>query len=266
MSMVTIGSASHKGLVKKENQDYHSWRIPEDDLLSTKGILLALADGMGGRTGGSTASKTAVDTLIGEYYKDDSSSIQKSLEIAFAKANKAVIEKGKENIETEGMASTLVSVVLLKDEIYYAHVGDSRGYIIFENEISQFTEDHSFVASLVKAGAISKEEAENHPEKNIITRAIGLEQDLKVDTGKIDHYLRKDQYILLCCDGLHGVVSDPVILMAVNKYKEPDVTCEKLIEKANQNGGPDNITVIIARIDKVNIFSSLTSRIKNFVR
>ena len=266
MSMVTIGSASHRGMVKKENQDYHSWYIPKDYLLNKKGILLALADGMGGRTGGSTASKTAVNTLIKEYYKDNSSSIQKSLKNAFIKANKAVIEKGLENTETEGMGSTLVAVALKKDEIYYAHVGDSRGYIVFENEIFQFTEDHSFVASLVKAGAISKEEAENHPEKNIITRAIGLESDLKVDKGKVDHYLRKDQYIMLCCDGLHGVVSDQEILSTVNEFKEPDIICNKLVEKANQNGGPDNITVIIARIDKVNIFSSLTSRIKNLVR
>lgn len=266
MSMVTIGSASHIGRVKEENQDYHSWHIPQDDVLSTKGILLALADGMGGRTGGSTASKTAIETLISEYYKDDSSSVLKSLENAFKKVNKAVIEKGKENVETEGMGSTLVSVVLKKDDIYFGHVGDSRGYIIFENEISQFTEDHSFVASLVKAGAISKEEAENHPEKHIITRAIGLEPDLKVDTGKIDQYLKKNQYILLCCDGLHGVVPDKEILNAIHEYKEPDVICDKLVKKANQNGGPDNITVIIARIDKVNIFSSLTSRIKSLVR
>jgi protein phosphatase len=266
MSVVTIGSASHPGMKKTENQDYHSYYLPENGDAKKKGVLLALADGMGGPSGGATASKVAVETLMTEYYKHGSGSILEALNTAFLKANETVIEKSQEHPETEGMGSTLTAVVIINEQLYFAHVGDSRGYVILGNEISQFTEDHSFVASLVKAGAITKENARTHPERNIITRAIGLDPDLKVDVARIDKNLQKDQYILLCCDGLHGVVSEEAILNAVHDYKAPDAICEHLVEKANQNGGPDNITVLIARIDKVNLISSLTNRLMDLVR
>ncbi len=266
MSVVTIGSASHPGMKKTENQDYHSYYLPKTGGAKKKGILLALADGMGGPSGGAMASKIAVDTLMTEYYKHGSDSILESLNTAFLKANEAVIAKSQEDLGMEGMGSTLTAVVIKQERLYYGHVGDSRGYIISGHEISQFTEDHSFVANLLKAGAITKENARTHPERNVITRAIGLDLDLKVDVTRIDQNIQKDQYILLCCDGLHGVVSDEVILSTVHDYKTPDVVCEQLVEKANQNGGPDNITVLIARIDKVNFISRLTNRLMNLVR
>ena len=264
---VTIGSATHVGMEKKENQDYHAYHIPpEDSAAQKKGILLALADGMGGYTGGSIASRVAVDTLMEIYYEDTSDNIVDSLKTAFLKANADVIAKANESIETERMGSTLTAVVIKKSKLYYAHVGDSRGYIIDENEISQFTEDHSFVASLVKAGAITEEQARTHPERNLITRAIGLAPELNVDASPLDRQIKKNLYILLCCDGLHGVVSEDAIFNAVSQFQEPDIISEKLVEKANQNGGPDNVTVLIARIDQVDLISSLTNRFMNLVR
>ncbi|MBW2117999.1 MAG: Stp1/IreP family PP2C-type Ser/Thr phosphatase [Deltaproteobacteria bacterium] len=260
MEFVTIGSATHVGMKRQENQDYHAWHSPEDS--SKKGILLALADGMGGRYGGATASKIAVDVLIETYYKDLSHSISESLEKAFQKANEEVVAKGHTDINLAGMASTLTAVVLKPDKMYYAHVGDSRGYSIYKNEITQFTEDHSYVADLIKAGQIEEKEAETHPERNIITRAIGLESKLRVDAPAEPQTIKKDQHILLCCDGLHGVVSNEEIMSAVYEYKEPDLICEKLVEKANELGGPDNITVMIARVDRI----GLISRIMNLVR
>jgi PPM family protein phosphatase len=260
MDFITIGSATHVGMKRQENQDYHAWHLPEDG--SKKGILLALADGMGGRYGGSTASKIAVDVLIETYYKDMSHSISESLEKAFQKANEEVAARGRTDINLAGMASTLTAVVLKPDKMYYAHVGDSRGYIIHKDEIKQFTEDHSFVADLIKAGQITEEEAETHPERNIITRAIGLESKLRVDAPAEPQTIKKDQYILLCCDGLHGVVSNEGIMSAVYEYKEPELICEKLVESANELGGPDNITVMIARVDRI----GLMSRIMNLVR
>ncbi len=266
MSGVTIGSASHPGMKKIENQDYYSFYLPKSKGHKKKGILLALADGMGGASGGAIASKTAVETLVAEYYEKGSGSVLESLNAAFRKANRAIMAKNQEHPETEAMGSTLTAVVLKQPALYYGHVGDSRGYIIFGNEILQFTEDHSFVANLVKAGAISKEDARTHPEKNIITRAIGVDPDLIVDVARIEQNLKEGHYILLCCDGLHGVVTDGAILDAVHDYKIPNVICQRLVEKANQNGGPDNITVLIAKIDKVNIIARLTNRLMNFVR
>ncbi len=141
--------------------------------------------------------------------------------------------------------------------MYYANVGDSRGYLIEKNSITQFTEDHSFVASLVKAGAITEEEAMTHPEKNVITRAVGIEDDLKVDVSETPITLKKGQYVLLCCDGLHSVVRDKEILEIVNKFKKPGYICEKLVEKANEQGGPDNITALAVKIDGISFISKM---------
>jgi protein phosphatase len=266
MSRLTISAASHIGLKRKENQDSHAYYSPENGSAHKKGILLAIADGMGGHSGGSIASKIAIDTLMEEYYKDYYGGILESLEKAFLKANDKITATGQENIELKGLGSTMTAVVFQGEKIYYAHVGDSRGYTIYDNKISQFTEDHSYVASLVKAGVITEEEAETHPEKNIITRAIGIGPDLKVDVAMINQNVKKGQYVLLCCDGLHGLVPNEEISNAVYEYKKPDVICERLINKANENGGPDNITVMVARVDSINIISGLTSRLINLVR
>jgi len=266
MISVTIGSASHIGMKKDENQDYCSYHMPANGAESKKGTLLALADGMGGMGGGSLASRIAVDTLMETYYNDVSDNVAESLTNAFLKANKQVIDKGAEHFETARMGSTLTAVVITKNKMYYSHVGDSRGYLIYGNDITQFTEDHSYVTSLVKAGVITAEEAETHPDRHVITKAIGLSDELAVDAHRIDRQIEKNMYILLCCDGLHGVVSDEDIVNTLNAYREPDVVAEKLVDKANDNGGPDNITVMIARIDKVDLISSVTNRLLDLVR
>ena len=250
MGFVTIGSASHKGKRKEKNDDYISYRVPEDGSMPKKGILLALADGMGGRPGGDLASRIAVDVIMQEYYKDNSSDIPGSLNNAFLKANQEVISRGDSDRSIQGMATTLIAVVIKKDRMYFENVGDSRGYIIHEDSITQFTEDDSIVANLVRAGYITKEQALTYPGGNIITKAIGLSPDLKVDTRKKNRRIRKGQYIMLCCDGLHKDVPDEDIIKAFHEFREPAVISEKLIEKALENGGDDNISVLIARIDR----------------
>jgi protein phosphatase len=201
-----------------------------------------------------------------EYYKDMSSNIPRSLNRAFLKANEAVLAKGQTDEDLEGMASTMVTAVIKNDKIYFANVGDSRGYLIDQNGMSRFTEDHSYVASLVKAGVISEEEAQTHPESNIITRAIGLDADLQAFAPETPQRLKEGQYVLLCCDGLSGVVSDEEMLAAVNEFREPDVVCKELVKKANGYGGPDNITVIVARIDKIESMSGIVNKFLNLVR
>jgi protein phosphatase len=136
-------------------------------------------------------------------------------------------------------------------------VGDSRGYLINSSGITQFTEDHSYVASLVKAGVIAPEEAEDHPESHVLTRAIGLQESVTVDTSQQPLTVKKGDYVLLCCDGLWGVVPDDDILADVRQVAEPQAIAETLVQKAIANGGPDNITVLIARINKTGWISGL---------
>jgi len=266
MTFVTIGSATHVGMKRKENQDYHAYFPPEEGHLNKKGLLIALADGMGGHAGGATASRTAVEVLMQEYYGDISGDIPESLKNALLAANEKVLAKSQSDSDCKGMGSTLTAVVIKNSKMYYAHVGDSRGYIIENDRITQFTEDHSYVAGLIKAGVNTPEEAKTHPESNIITRAIGIKADLEVDVPRRHMTLKKGQYILLCCDGLWGLVHNDDILRAAQEHKEPDIICEKLVEKANQNGGHDNITVVVARVDKVDKISSLIEKCRDLVR
>ncbi len=266
MGSITIGAASHPGMKKKENQDYYSYFLPQNAQARKKGVLLVLADGMGGHFGGALASKTAVETLITEYYKDQQDNPAKALEAAFLKANTQVYAQGLAMNASQGMGTTLTAVALKNDRMYYAHVGDSRGYTIGPHWIKQFTRDHSLVAGLVRAGAISKEEAQTHPDKNVITRAIGIEDHIEVDVSSDGWILKKDCYILLCCDGLHTMVSDSEMLATVERSETPDMACETLVEKANANGGRDNITVLLARIDTVGLLARWRRRFKQRVR
>ncbi|MBW2208771.1 MAG: Stp1/IreP family PP2C-type Ser/Thr phosphatase [Deltaproteobacteria bacterium] len=267
MGRITIGAASDPGMEKKENQDSYAYRSPTEGRARKKGILLALADGMGGHSGGSIASKTAIDSVMETYYSDASLGIPESLEKSFLKANSNVIQKGKDDLALQGLGSTLTTVVIKDDRMYFAHVGDSRGYSIYNQEISQFTEDHSYVASLVKAGVISAEEALTHPEDNIITKAIGFDEALTVDASDDNQpKLKVNQYILLCCDGLYKVVPDEEIKNMIYKFQEPDIISQKLVEMANANGGPDNITVLIARVDSIPFVSRVYGSFLSLLR
>lgn len=266
MEFVTIGAASHPGLKREDNQDSYGYYLPEDDSVHTKGILMTVADGMGGHAAGAMASRLAVDVLMTEYYNAEHHSISESLKNAFLKANQEVLAKSQDDGDMQGMGTTMTAVVLKENKMYFAHVGDSRGYIIFKNKMSQFTRDHSYVDSLVKAGAISEEEALTHPDRNAITRAIGIRSELIVDVSQKHLKVKNGQYVLLCSDGLYKVVSNEEILSAVYEYQAPNIICEKLIEKANENGGPDNITVILAMIDRTNKKASLIHRAMNLIR
>lgn len=254
---VEIAAASDQGRVRKENQDFHDHYTPEKGCAHPKGVLLALADGMGGHAGGQKASRIAVETLVHEYYKDPDRSIPGCLERAVLQANREVLTHAEAHPELRGMGSTLTALVLHKDMACYAHVGDSRGYLIQDGNMTQFTRDHSLVADLVRAGVITPEDAKTHPERNVITRAIGMGKSLKVEVAPLASAPRDGQVYLLCCDGLHGQVDEATIQATIAEAPDLDAACRRLVELANESGGPDNITVVLARTAKVGLLSNL---------
>ena len=246
---IRIAAATDRGQVRSQNQDFHTYCIPELGVRDSKGILLAVADGMGGHAGGEQASRLAVETLMAEYYRPAQLPIRESLEKAAIKANAAVKQRAAEEPTLRGMGSTLTALVLQQETICYAHVGDSRGYLIQNGTLTQFTQDHSLVADLVRAGVITPQDARKHPDRNIITRAIGMEMAFDVDVAELPAPPRCGQTYLLCCDGLHGQLTAAEIQSILLGTGDLQIACQQLVDKANAYGGPDNITVMLARVE-----------------
>ncbi len=257
--ILTIHAATHTGRVRETNQDHFAFQPSERAKGQRLGTLMALADGMGGRAGGAIASRMAIDVLFDTYYNAGGRSIPEALLEGFVRANAAVIDRSANEPNLGGMGCTLTAAVIKDMQLYHAHVGDSRGYLIHGNGIRQFTKDHRYVAGLVKAGAISPEEAKNHPESHLLTRAIGLKPEIQVNRSR--HPLRLDagDHVVLCCDGLWEAIDDEGLLQTVRRGHDPETVCERLIQAANQSGGEDNITVLVARIEKTGWLSRLFS-------
>lgn len=234
-----------KGIVRELNEDSCAI-IP---VSAESSCVFVIADGMGGHNCGELASRLAV-----EYIKDnlhieactDDSVIPRELENIVKKANAAVYEKSLESDEVSGMGTTLTMAVITGKKLTAAHVGDSRLYLVRAGSIKQLTEDHSYIGELVRQGTLTKEEAEKHPRKNVITRAIGCTSEILVDI--ISYDIEDGDIFVLCTDGLTNMVSEQDILQIVGS-SEPEAACAKLIEAANRNGGEDNITVIVIKCE-----------------
>ncbi len=249
--LVGVGSLSDPGQVRELNEDYFG--TPETmeislDLVEQKGRLYAVADGMGGHAAGEVASRQAISTLFREYYASPSAEIIKRLKEAIEIANVQVHAQASLDRAKAGMGTTLVAAVLQGDDLYVANVGDSRAYLVREQSIEQITKDHSWVNEQVQAGIITTQEAREHLYRNIITRSLGTKLDVD-----IDFFQRKVQpgdVLVLCCDGLSNEAEDDEIARIVSTT-EPQEAVQKLIDLANQRGGPDNITAIVVRIGEV---------------
>lgn len=223
--------------------------INEDNLYSGD-IVFAVADGMGGHAAGEVASEAALEPvreLDGSAY-DDAKSATDALRAAVQAANRTVVSQAKADPNLAGMGTTLTAVLLRGDRLHLAHVGDSRAYLLREPEgISQLTTDHTLVEQLVQDGRLSRDEVSSHPQRSVITRAIGVDVNVEVDT--LEQVLQPGDQVLLCSDGLSGPVSDED--MADLLLTEPDGqrAVEALIQAANDAGGPDNITVVLLRVE-----------------
>ena len=232
------------GKARDMNQDYYYISKPEDKI-----SIFILADGMGGYNGGEIASKLATMATLGyiqsnfENIPKEREEILKLIKSAMEYANMVVYEKSKEQKELEGMGTTLEVCLIYNNKLYIGHIGDSRIYRLRGEFFRKLTHDHSYVQKLVKDGTITQEEANHHPKKNMLMKALGctafVEPDITVK-GFV-----KDDIVLICSDGLTNMVEEPEIYNILKD--EGTLAAEKLVEKANENGGYDNITAIVIR-------------------
>jgi serine/threonine protein phosphatase PrpC len=225
-----VGAVSDVGKGRSGNEDRFLVDLEHD--------LYAVADGMGGHRAGEVASATAIESLQGAYQAGA------ALDEAVGEANAAVFAKASANVDMRGMGTTLTAVALRDGRTaLLGHVGDSRAYLMRDGGVTQVTDDHSLVEQLVREGRLSPEEALHHPQRAIITRALGVDPDVEVDTYRVD--LRPGDRIVLCSDGLTNMVADDSIAAVLRGQSDPQQAAERLVDMANDAGGDDNITVVI---------------------
>jgi serine/threonine protein phosphatase PrpC len=239
---------SDKGLKRDINED--SYNIIEG--CSEIPITFVIADGMGGHNSGELASRMAVE-CAGDYIKRypekfrREENIFSAIQEVMEKANTNVYKTSLENKSSYGMGTTFIIAVIYNQKLFIGHVGDSRVYLIREENISRLTTDHSYIEELIKNGSLTREEASVHPNRNVITRALGCSEEMQVDTYSCD--LEKNDYLLLCTDGLTNMLEEEEIKEIILRLGEPEPICDELVRKANENGGEDNTTVIVIKND-----------------
>lgn len=234
------------GNVRKQNQDFY-----DIVTLNPQQLLLVVCDGMGGAKSGNVASRLATEVFVDEVRRTaredmDAEQIREMLRDAVDLANRAVFEQSKVSSDFAGMGTTLVAAVLLPDRAIIANVGDSRAYIFDKDGIRFMTVDHSLVELMVRRGEITREQAKNHPSKNLITRAVGTESQVMCDL--YEQELRPGDAVLLCSDGLSNEMADQEILFEVVHGVQKDGCCQRLLDIAKGRGAPDNVTVVLATV------------------
>lgn len=210
-----------------------------------RGRLYIVADGMGGHSAGEIASGIAVEVVWQLYYEGDFVDVETALRQAIEEANRRIYERSRNTPGEAGMGTTVAAAVVKGDELYTAHVGDSRIYLIRDERIVFVTEDHSLVKEQVRNGILTEEEAQKSPVRHVITRSLGNAPEVDVETHKLD--IEEGDIIVLCSDGLWEPVGDDTIVEYATRYiwDDPDLACKSLVDAANRAGGPDNISVIV---------------------
>lgn len=237
--MLKTFSLTDIGRKRKINQDYV---YASGEPIGRLPNLFIVADGMGGHNAGDFASKVTVETIVQEIADSGEENPVRALEAAIQKANHVIRKTASEYAALEGMGTTVVASVCLEGRLEVANVGDSRLYVINE-EIRQITVDHSLVEEMVRIGGIAREEARNHPDKNIITRAVGVSNMVETDFFTVD--LKAGDKILMCSDGLTNMLEDEAIREIVRGEQDIEKKAQALVKAANDNGGKDNISVIL---------------------
>ncbi|HLJ44424.1 MAG TPA: Stp1/IreP family PP2C-type Ser/Thr phosphatase [Bryobacteraceae bacterium] len=243
-----IALLSDVGCHRPVNQDTGRVTLPADEARRrARGVLIAVADGMGGQQGGELASQWAIEVISRVYYERNGD-LTSDLVHAFQEANRHIHKNSIQDESLHGMGTTCTALVLHNGQAHSGHVGDSRLYLVRGGEIYLMTEDHSAVMELVKQGVLTLEEARHHTDRNVINRALGTRSEVEVDTWNEPLPLKPGDHFLICSDGLYERVEDAEMKDAILSQPPPEA-CQALIDLAKQRGGYDNITVAVARVE-----------------
>lgn len=242
-----IRAATDLGMKRSQNEDSHGHWVSDDPAeRERRGVLVVVADGMGGSRAGEVASRLAVQTVIQVYRDGQSGSPLDDLYHAVEAANHVVHTESVSHADMNGMGTTCTAVVVRGSDTFLAHVGDSRAYLVQGGRLRQLTQDHSLVAQLVRDGQLTPEQARSDPRRNVVTRSVGVSAHVEIDAQRFEALLQDGDTLLMCSDGLHGLVPDPELSdLALEERLEDG--CKRAIVLANTRGGHDNITVVLAR-------------------
>ena len=242
---LTAGHVRDVGRQREANEDSYWVPPPNFDpaALGRKGALYLVADGMGGHQGGQRASQLAASIVPGTFYSAPVADPRQSLDQALRTANVEILREARSNTALYNMGTTAVAAVIQGNRLLIAHVGDSRAYRLRAGQLQQLTADHSFVEEGMRRGEVTAEEAATHPYRGVITRALGAKPEVQPDYLELDW--QPGDVLLLCSDGLSNTVTDPEIADILRTSKSTQQAAQRLIDTANQHGGPDNITALV---------------------
>ncbi|HXX01260.1 MAG TPA: protein phosphatase 2C domain-containing protein [Candidatus Acidoferrales bacterium] len=243
-----IASLTDVGLQRSNNEDSCLyWEPVSDDDFHRKGRLAVVADGMGGYEGGQEASRLAVETVRHVYDNQFNGDPQETLLLALAAAHETIQRYGDEHLQFQGMGTTCTAISIVGHQLFFAHVGDSRLYLVRDTSVTRLTRDHSYVGRLVESGIVRSEDAESHPQRHILTAALGSGREIVPDAPEAPIQLEEGDTLVLCTDGLWSLVGEAELRRTVWS-NTPSQACTALVNLALERGGPDNITVLVLRV------------------
>jgi protein phosphatase len=246
---VSVGAKTDMGRIRDNNEDKHEFYIPDDEAeLASRGMVFVVCDGMGGHEAGQHASELSVKSFIKVYRDHPAEQAEAAGRAATESANRFVLDVARAIPSRRGMGTTLTGLLLVQDQGIFVHVGDSRLYRLRGGELEQLTTDHTWVEETVKLGLMTREEAEVHPHRNVITRSIGTADTVQVDSDSWQ--LEEGDVYFICSDGINGHVSDEVMAERL-AGTSPSQAAWDLVNLALDGGGSDNATAIVVRIDKI---------------
>lgn len=247
---VELAGLTDVGCQRENNEDSYSYWEPADDAAFVAlGRLAIVADGMGGHEGGQVASHMAVKTFAETYATSAETDPQKRLLSALDEAHRRIQRKARDDSRLSSMGTTCTAAAVVNDRLYFVHVGDSRLYLLREGKLRPLTRDHTLIARLLESGLIQPDQMHDHPQKHVLTSALGVpdNDNMDVDFSREPLPLQKGDVLMICTDGLWGQMDSGEIQQALVS-QSPDAACRALVQLAKDRGGPDNITLQVLRI------------------